>query len=117
MTWEWGNGTGRHYNLLYGGVYGSSNRTPFFLALVDSLGVKQVLRFTDIRYEGRRRVTSGGPAYAPDRFSLLATHEEDSVRLNVRVVDAIGDEHDRRQFPACFPSDAGQFRAGGERCR
>ena len=113
VTWEWGNGTGRHYNLLYGGVYGSSNRTPFFLALVDSLGVKQVLRFTDIRYEGHRKVASAGSAHAPDRFSLLATHEEDSVRLNVRVVDAMGTNMTAGNFRRVFLQMRGSFELAG----
>ncbi|HET6777484.1 MAG TPA: hypothetical protein VFH26_01210, partial [Gemmatimonadales bacterium] len=54
VTWEWGTGTGSHYNLLYGGIYGPADTAPFFLALVDSLGVKQVLRFTSIDYTGAR---------------------------------------------------------------
>ena len=40
VTWEWGAGTGRDLSLLYGGVYAPDRTTsPFFLTLVDSLGV------------------------------------------------------------------------------
>jgi hypothetical protein len=113
VTWEWGSGTGRHYNLLYGGVYGSSNTTPFFLALVDSMGVKQVLRFTDIRYEGRRRIAGATSAYAPDRFSLVATQEGDSVRLNVRVVDALGTNMRAGDFRRVFLQMRGSFELVG----
>jgi hypothetical protein len=107
VTWEWGAGTGLRYNLLYGGVYGASNTTPFFLALVDSLGVKQVLRFNDIRYEGR--LASATSAHAPERFSLAATHEEDSVRLKVRVMDALGTNMAAGDFRRIFLQMRGSF--------
>jgi hypothetical protein len=113
VTWEWGNATGSHYNVLYGGVYGTSNTTPFFLALVDSMGVKQVLRFTDIRYEGRRRVAGAKSASAPDRFSLIATHEEDSVRLSVSVVDALGTNMKAGNFRRIFLQMRGSFELAG----
>jgi hypothetical protein len=113
VTWEWGTGTGRRYNLLYGGVYGSSSTTPFFLAVVDSLGVKQVLRFNDIRYEGRRPIASATSAYAPDRFSLVATHEEDSVRLNVGVMDALGTNMGAGDFRRVFLQMRGSFVLAG----
>ena len=108
VTWEWGAGRGRRYNLLYGGVYGGSSTTPFFLALVDSLGVKQVLRFNDIRYEGRR-LASATSAHAPERFSLAATHEEDSVRLKVRVMDALGTNMAAGDFRRVFLQMRGSF--------
>ena len=109
VTWEWGAGTGRRFNLLYGGVYGSTNTTPFFLALVDSMGVKQVLRFTDIRYQGRGPVVSAASAHAPERFSLVATHDEDSVRLNVAVVDALGTNMAAGDFRRVFLQMRGSF--------
>lgn len=113
VTWEWGTGTGGHYNLLYGGVYGSSNTTPFFLALVDSIGVKQVLRFTDIQYAGRRRVANSKSGEAPDRFSLIASNEQDSVRLNVRVVDALGTDMTAGNFRRVFLQMRGSFELAG----
>jgi hypothetical protein len=118
VTWEWGTATGRHYNLLYGGVYGSTSRTPFFLALVDSLGVKQVLRFTDIRYEGGRPLAGAASATAPGRFTLVATHEEDSVGLSVGVVDALGTNMAAGDFRRVFLQMRGSFvlsgRVGGQ---
>jgi hypothetical protein len=83
--------------VLYGGVYGpdrgttSSIQSPFFLALVDSLGVRQVLRFSSIDYTGARRI-AGRTARAPERFTLLAARERDSLRLSVTVEDALGTE-------------------------
>jgi hypothetical protein len=109
VTWEWGTGSGARYNLLYGGVYGSSTTTPFFLALVDSAGVKQVLRFTGIRYEGRGPAANARSAQAPDRFSLLATHENDSVRVRVRVVDALGTSMAAGEFRRVFLQMRGSF--------
>ena len=64
MTWEWGAASGASLSLLYGGVYGPGAEagagaagavtSPFFLTLVDSLGVRQVLRFARIAYAGSR---------------------------------------------------------------
>jgi len=118
VTWEWGTATGRRYNLLYGGVYGSTSTTPFFLALVDSLGVKQVLRFTDIGYQGRRPLAGLPSAKAPARITLVATHEEDSVRLNVGVLDALGTNMTAGDFRRVFLQMRGSFvltgQVGGE---
>jgi hypothetical protein len=98
-------------------VYGGSSTTPFFLALVDSLGVKQVLRFNDIRYEGRR-LASATSARAPDRFNLVATHEADSVRLKVGVMDALGTNMAAGDFRRVFLQMRGSFvltgRVGGQ---
>jgi hypothetical protein len=113
VTWEWGNGTGRHYNLLYGGVYGSSTTTPFFLALVDSMGVKQVLRFTDIRYERRHPVAKAASVRAPSHFTLAATHEDDTVRLNVKVMDALGTNMAAGDFRRVFFQMRGSFVLSG----
>ncbi len=83
VTWEWGAATGSHLSLLYGGVYGPSATTsPFFLTLVDSLGVRQVLRFGRIDYDG------GGNS-PPSRFALTATRDADTVRLAVDVRHAL----------------------------
>jgi hypothetical protein len=109
VTWEWGTGTGGQFNLLYGGVYGSSSRTPFFLALVDSMGVNQVLRFNDIQYEGRRPVDDALEAHAPSHFRLVATHDRDSVRLNVRVVDVLGTNMAAGDFRRVFLQMRGRF--------
>ena len=122
VTWEWGTGTGSRLNLLYGGVYGPGRQaaedphagSPFFLALVDSSGVKQVLRFGEIRYEGARPVTGTTRASAPARFSLLATREADTVHLHVNVVDALATEMSAGEFRRVFLQMRGQFRLTGQ---
>jgi hypothetical protein len=90
-------------------VYGASTTPPFFLALVDSAGVKQVLRFTNITYEGRRPVAGATSAHAPASFSLVASHGEDSVRLNVGVVDALGTNMEAGDFRRVFLQMRGRF--------
>lgn len=90
VTWEWGAAGGSRIALLYGGVYDSTARaSPFFLALVDSLGVRQVLRFDRIAYSGSRPAAGARGARAPTRIALLAAREADTVRLAVRVEDAL----------------------------
>ena len=115
MTWEWGAGRGTRLNLLYGGVYGperaagSTVNSPFFLTLVDSLGVIQVLRFSGIRYQGPSPVSGSGRTSAPARFSLVGTREADTVRIEVRVVDVLATEMRASQFRRIFLQMRGQF--------
>jgi hypothetical protein len=111
VTWEWGAARASRLNLLYGGVYGpeqsgaagSSNvSSPFYLTLVDSLGVEQVLRFSRIDYRESRRASGLAGAVSPGRFSIVADRESDTLRLEVRVTDAlatgIGPTGSRRVF-------------------
>jgi hypothetical protein len=127
VTWEWGAGRGTRLNLLYGGVYGperaramadSRVTSPFFLTLVDSLGVKQVLRFTGIRYEGARPVPGSRRASAPARFTLVGTREVDTVRIDVQVGDVLATEMRASNFRRIFLQMRGRFdlvgRVGGE---
>lgn len=93
VSWEWGAARGAELALIYGGVYGPADASvtgasPFFLALLDSLGVRQVLRFRDVSYRGARAATGAPGTPAPERFTLGAVREADSVRLDVRVRDA-----------------------------
>jgi hypothetical protein len=91
VTWEWGAARGRELSLLYGGVYGPGGGTgaaPFFLTVIDSLGVRQVLRFSSVRYEGARAAEGAPGRPAPERFSLVAARGGDSVRLRGVVEDA-----------------------------
>jgi hypothetical protein len=122
VTWEWGTGRGRRLNILYGGVYGpeaaestagSALNSPFFLTLVDSLGVKQVLRFSTISYEGRRPPAGSGRTKAPTRFSLTAIRDADSVRLAVTVVDALATEVEAGEFRRVFLQMRGRFKLDG----
>jgi hypothetical protein len=122
VTWEWGMARGDRLSVLYGGVYGPSRRagdsgsairSPFFLTAVDSLGVKQVLRFDRIRYQGARAASGSVPATSPASFSLVATREADTLRLQVRVVDALGTEMGTRGFRRVFLQMRGRFTLAG----
>ncbi len=94
VTWEWGAAAGQRHSLLYGGVrqgesYPGNSRAPFFLALYDSLGLGQILRFEQADYR-----------WADDssrvEFEIVATQQDDFVRLSVDVWDvartATGDD-------------------------
>jgi hypothetical protein len=91
VTWEWGAGQGSTLALLYGGVYApgdaAQGRSPFFFTLVDALGVRQVLRFTDITWSGSM-AAGGDGGVAPAAFTLIATRDADTVRLTGRVRSA-----------------------------
>jgi hypothetical protein len=122
VTWEWGTGRGHRLNLLYGGVYGpdsdraaggSAINSPFFISLVDSLGVKQVLRFNEIAYEGAQPVAGSSRAKGPTSFSLTANRDADSVRLRVRVVDALATEMSAGKFRRVFLQMRGRFTLTG----
>jgi hypothetical protein len=122
VTWEWGAARGNQLNLLYGGVYGpdrnqamssASVRSPFFLAVVDSAGVKQVLRFGAISYSGARSASGTSGHIAPARFSLLATRGPDTLRLSVNVADASGTEMGTSGFRRVFLQMRGRFRLEG----
>lgn len=118
VTWEWGAGRGTRLNLLYGGVYGpeeersfagSRVNSPFFLTLVDSLGVKQVLRFNRIQYQGARPVAGSRRTTAPARFTLVGTREADTVRLDVQVGDVLATEMRASEFRRIFLQMRGRF--------
>jgi hypothetical protein len=113
VTWEWGAARGNRLSLLYGGVYGSTARSPFFLSVVDSLGVKQVLRFNRIDYQGKRETSGAVRAKTPTQFSLLASRESDTLRLDVRVVDALGTEMGAGGFRRVFLQMRGRFTVTG----
>ena len=122
VTWEWGAGRGTRLNLLYGGIYGpeeersfSGSRvtSPFFLTLVDSLGVKQVLRFNRIQYQGARAIAGSRRTTAPDRFTLVGTRESDTVRLEVGVGDVLATEMRASQFRRIFLQMRGRFTLAG----
>jgi len=122
VTWEWGAGHGSRLALLYGGVYGPDRdavpdrgeiHSPFFLTLVDSLGVRQVLRFDRIHYEGARALGGLGNATSPRRFDLIATREQDTLRLAVAVTDALGTDMKTRGFHRTFLQMRGRFTISG----
>jgi hypothetical protein len=122
VTWEWGAARGSKFALLYGGIYGPDRgagepapavRSPFFLALVDSLGVRQVLRFSGIAYFGSRAAAGGGTFRSPERFELLATRDADSLRIRVQVVDALATEMKTSGFRRGFLQMRGRFTVAG----
>ena len=123
VTWEWGAARGTRMSLLYGGVYGPEREraiagsrvtSPFFLTLVDSLGVKQVLRFTGIRYQGARPVSGSRGTTAPERFTLVGTREADTVRIEVQVGDVLATEMRAGKFRRSFLQMRGQFSLAGQ---
>jgi len=116
VTWEWGMGRGGSLDLLYGGVRAPDDSVragnPFLLAVADSLGVLQVLRFAAIAYEGRLRA-SGAPVDAPARFTLVAGRDADTVRVAVEVVSAQATPQDRSGLERVFLQLRGHFRLDG----
>ena len=122
VTWEWGAAQGATLGLLYGGVYGPERRqegvgavvtSPFFLALVVSLGVRQVLRFARVVYEGVRPAAGAAGAAAPRRFTLVATRGADSVTLSVDVEHALATEMSAASFRRLFFQMRGRFALEG----
>ena len=116
VTWEWGAAQGQRVSLLYGGVYGprDAGSSPFFLTLVDSLGVRRVLRFGRIDYRGRQAADGLPGAHAPERFTLLGTWEADSVRLSVRVDHALASESSASTYRRTFLQMRGRFELDGK---
>jgi hypothetical protein len=118
VTWEWGAARGSRLSLLYGGIYGPDQAStaavsPFFLTAVDSLGVKQVLRFSRINYHGARASAGTVKATAPVRFDLVAAREADTLRLEVGVADALGTEISTGGFRRVFLQMRGRFTLRG----
>jgi hypothetical protein len=113
VTWEWGSATGAKLSILYGGVYGSDDtgavRSPFFLTVLDSLGVAQVLRFDRIHYSGTRSAAGASHTSVPAGFSLQATREADTLQLSVQVVDALGTGMGASRFRRVFLQMRGHF--------
>lgn len=116
VTWEWGAARGERLSLLYGGVYGpdDAGSSPFFLALVDSLGVRRVLRFGPIDYRGGRPADGLPGARAPERFTLVGTWEADTVRVSVRVEHALASEVAASTLRRTFLQMRGRFELHGK---
>lgn len=121
VTWEWGAARGTALSLLYGGVYGPERgredgaavTSPFFLTLVDSLGVRQVLRFGHIAYEGAQAAAGVAGATAPRRFRLEAARGADAVALSVEVEHALATEMSAASFRRLFFQMRGRFTVAG----
>jgi hypothetical protein len=115
VTWEWGSARGERLSLLYGGVYGPDRATtsPFFLTVVDSAGVRRVLRFGAIDYRGSRAADGVPGARAPERFALTGTWETDTVTLSVEVDHALASEMKAASFRRLFLQMRGRFALTG----
>jgi hypothetical protein len=121
VTWEWGAARGSKVSLLYGGVYqpgssaehGGESSTPFFLTLVDSLGIEQVLRFQRISYLGLRDASGAVGAKSPRQFRILASRGSDTLHLDVRVLDALATSMRTRGFRRLFLQMRGGFVLSG----
>jgi len=117
VSWEWGMGRGTRLDLLYGGVVSPRDSvgaagSPFFLALADSLGVRQVLRFRTIAYEGAMPAGGAG-GRAPARFTLAAARDADTLRLRVDVLSAQSSETGAAGMRRLFLQMRGRFRLEG----
>lgn len=92
-TWNWGQARGAGLSVVYGGVVTDSTvarlsgRNPYFMAVVDSLGIRQVLRFGRVDYRGGRPIAEG--VSAPEAFSITATRDRDTVHLDAVVRSAV----------------------------
>ncbi len=120
VTWDWGMARGNGLSLLYGGVYGpeagsgaSPLSSPFFLALADSLGVWQVLRFRKIEYQGGKPAEGRLRVNAPEAFNLVAARGPDTVRLAAVVEHALASELAISGVPRYFLQMRGRFRLSG----
>jgi hypothetical protein len=121
VTWEWGAARGASLSLLYGGVYGPRTSladagavtSPFFLGIVDSLGVRQVLQFGRVAYEGALPAEGAQDAVAPARFTLRAGRGADSVRLTAEIEHALATEMSASAFRRLFFQMRGRFELEG----
>ncbi|HWA57777.1 MAG TPA: hypothetical protein VG692_11025 [Gemmatimonadales bacterium] len=95
VTWDWGAARGATFNLLYGAVYApsdtvaatSSGAPRVLVALVDSLGVRQILRARSVAYRGRLRDAVREGIAVPAEFEFVAAREEDTVRVTATIHD------------------------------
>jgi hypothetical protein len=121
VTWEWGAGRGQQLSVLYGGISGPDERrdtssatsAPFFLTLMDSLGVRQVLRFGRIAYSGARPASGPPGATSPSGFSIVASRGADTVKLQGQVVDALATEMGSDSFRRVFLQMRANFKLVG----
>ena len=116
VSWEWGAASGPRLSLLYGQVQvpdSAATREPFFVFLVDSLGVRQVLRSQRIEYTGAMPLANGGGVPAPTAFTFLAARGEDTVRVRVDVREAAGTLMGTSGFRRYFLQMRGTFHLAG----
>ena len=116
VTWEWGVAHGAVFDVLYGGVRtadSAAGGAPFVLMAADSLGIRQVLRFRDVRYAGALATPTPGVS-APSAFALTAGRGADTVRLAVDVRDALASKSAAAGFHRYFIQMRGRFTLAGK---
>ncbi|MBK8006440.1 MAG: hypothetical protein IPK12_21790 [Gemmatimonadetes bacterium] len=95
VTWDWGAAHGGALDLLYGAVYAPDDTLPanrtgaprIFVALVDSAGVRQILRAREVRYAGRHPGSDRAGAAAPASFTFVAARDADTVTMAATILD------------------------------
>jgi hypothetical protein len=95
VSWDWGAARGRALSLLYGAVYapddtlftGPAGSARIFVAVVDSLGVRQILRARSVEYSGRHPDSDRFGVPAPASFRFVATRDADSVTVTASILD------------------------------
>jgi hypothetical protein len=117
VSWDWGVAHGRELDLLYGAVYppvalastGVSSH-PLFVGLVDSLGLRQVLRASGIKYSWPGADSGLG---RPTGFNLTAARLGDTVRVAVSITDALSSEQHAGSLTRHFLQMRGAFTLTG----
>lgn len=118
VSWDWGSGRGATFNLLYGGVHpadsaGTTGRSSLFVALVDSLGVRQVFRTPRILYSGSLAVPGAPGLKAPAAFEFVAVREGDTVRVVTEVNEVQATRRQGGSGATWFLQMRGRFRLDG----
>ncbi len=114
VTWDWGAARGKQFNLLYGAVYtpddslyhSGSSSPRIFVALVDSLGVRQILRAREVRYTAQ-------PGEPPTAFDFVAARDADTVTLRAAIIDYQESEGIGAGRKRAFLQMRGDFRLEG----
>jgi hypothetical protein len=86
---------------------------PFSVSLVDSLGVRQVLRAPSIRYEGGLPLVNDRRITGPGSFEFSAGRGSDSVTARVEVRETVGTLMGTSGFRRYFLQMRGRFRLTG----
>lgn len=117
VSWDWGAASGRGLSLLYGRVLTSSRERasdePFFVSLVDSLGILQILKARAIRFEGAQPAVNQASVIAPTGFSFVAYRERDTVLVRVSVREALASRMGSAGFERYFLQMRGGFQLSG----
>jgi hypothetical protein len=99
VTWDWGAARAGSYTILYGRVIAPGqrqHRNPLFVYVVDSLGFRAVMRPADIAYEDSRVIhVDGKEVRVPARASFADVRGPDTLRVDLRIEDAIGTDNRR----------------------